>query len=191
MKSNILLLQGYVNTQAEKNGFAYPVRSGVKKGGALVAPVWPVNPWTGGAMAPGTSKGTYTYTRRADLSGYTLVGHLSSGSYKVTGGVPRWLKNERDASAKGGLALLQQYVELWARTHAGTSPAAADVAAGGAVGLQLGVPFWPQDPWTHAAMTQGPAKGDFEYVLTGGGSGYALRVHLATSADWVLLSSTP
>ena len=66
VQMNILLLQGYINTQAEKNGFVYPARNDVKKGGALVAPVWPGNPWTGGTMAPGTSKGTYT-DRRAHV----------------------------------------------------------------------------------------------------------------------------
>lgn len=71
---NILLLHGYIDTQVSKNGFVYPARNDVKKGGALVAPVWPGNPWTGGTMAPGTSRGTCTYTVKADLSGYTLVG---------------------------------------------------------------------------------------------------------------------
>jgi len=189
VQMNILLLQGYINTQAEKNGFVYPARDDVKKGGALVAPVWPGNPWTGGTMAPGTSKGTYTYTVKADLTGYTLVGHLSKGSYKVVGGVPRWLKDERDASSKAGLALLQQYVEMWARERAGAYPAPADVAGGAPVGLQPGVPIWPQSPWTHAAMTQGQATGDFEYSLSGGGGGYALRAHLATGKDWALSSS--
>jgi hypothetical protein len=191
VQMSVLLLQGYINTQAEKNGFVYPGRADVKKGGALVAPVWPGNPWTGGNMAPGTSKGTYTYTVKADLSGYALVGHLSKGSYKVTGGVPRWLKDERDVSTKAGLALLQQYVEMWAGAHTGAFPAAADLTSGGPVGLQPGVPIWPQSPWTHAAMTQGQAKGDFAYSLTGGGSGYTLRAHLATGKDWVLSSSTP
>jgi len=188
VQMNILLLQGYINTQAEQDGFVYPARDAVKKGGALVAPVWPGNPWTGGTMAPGTSKGTYTYTPKADLSGYTLVGHLSQGSYKVTGGVPRWLKDERDASIKNGLALLQQYVELWARAHPDGYPPEADVATGGAVGLQPGVPIWPQSPWTHAAMAQGTATGDFGYTLKAAG-GYTLRAHLAAGKDWVL--STP
>jgi hypothetical protein len=40
-------------------------------------------------------------------------------------------------------------------------------------------------------MTQGPANGDFGYALSGGGSGYTLRAHLATGKDWVLSSSTP
>jgi len=190
VQMNILLLHGYIDTQVSKNGFVYPARNDVKKGGALVAPVWPGNPWTGGTMAPGTSRGTCTYTVKADLSGYTLVGHLSKGSYKVTGGVPRWLKNERAASTKAGLTLLQQYVEMWARAHAGAYPTVADVATRGAVGLQPGVPIWPQSPWTHASMTQGQAKGDFAYALSGGCSGYTLHAHLATGTDWVLSSSS-
>jgi len=186
VQMNILLLQGYINTQAEKAGFVYPARADVKKGGALVAPLWPGNPWTGGTMVPGTSKGSFTYTVKADLSAYTLVGHLSKGSYRVTGGMPKWLKDERDASSKAGLALVQQYVEMWARAHAGEYPPAADVAAGGPVGLQPGVPIWPLSPWSNAAMTQGQANGDFTYALSGSGSGYALRVHLVTGKDWVL-----
>jgi hypothetical protein len=188
VQMSILLLQGYINTQAEKNGFVYPARADVKKGGALVAPIWPGNPWTGKDMAPGTSRGTYTYTVKPDLRSYTLVGHLSQGSYKLAGSVPKWLKDERDASSKAGLALLQQYVELWAASHQGVVPQVADVASGAPVGLQPGVPIWPQSPWTHAAMTQGEAIGDFVYALTAGG--YTLRVHLATGKDWVLSSST-
>jgi hypothetical protein len=190
VQMNILLLQGYINTQAEKAGFVYPARADVKKGGALVAPLWPGNPWTGGTMAPGTSRGTFTYTVKADLSGYTLVGHLSKGSYKIVGGVPRWLKDERDASSKAGLALVQEYVEMWARAHAGDYPPAAEIAGGGSVGLQPGVPIWPQSPWTHAAMTQGQATGDFACAPSGGGSGYTLRVHLATGKDWVVSSAS-
>ena len=186
VQMNILLLQGYINTQAEKDAFVYPAVADVRKGGALEAPVWPGNPWTGGTMVPGTSKGTYTYRVKADLSSYTLVGHLSKGSYKVTGGVPAWLNDERDASAKTGLALIGQYVDRWAAAHGGTPPAEADVAAGGAVGLQPGVPVWPQNPWTHAAMAAGTTAGDFAYALSDGGAKYTLRVHLATAKDWVL-----
>jgi hypothetical protein len=82
-------------------------------------------------------------------------------------------------------------VDMWARAHAAAYPVVADVAAGGAVGLQPGVPIWPQSPWTHAAMTPGVAKGDFAYALAPGGAGYTLRAHLASGPDWVLSSSTP
>ena len=135
-------------------------------------------------MSPGTTRGTYTYSVKADRSGYTLVGHLSKGSFRVTGGVPRWLKGERDAATKSGLALLAQYVEMWSRANSGAFPQPADVAAGGAVGLQPGVPIWPQSPWTHGAMIPGQAAGDFAYSLSG--SGYTLRAHLATGKDWAL-----
>jgi len=105
----------------------------VRKGGALVAPVWPGNPWTGKTMAPGTGKGTYTYTPKADLSCYTLVGHLSSGPYKVTDGIPRWFRNERTAAATAaaknaraelGPRVLKDHVEQWGTLYRGTQPAA-------------------------------------------------------------------
>jgi hypothetical protein len=184
VQMNILLVRGYIDTQAQKDGFVYPTRAEVRMGGGLDAPVWPGNPWSGGTMAPGTTRGTYTYSVKADRSGYTLVGHLSKGSFRVTGGVPRWLKGERDAATKSGLALLAQYVEMWSRANSGAFPQPADVAAGGAVGLQPGVPIWPQSPWTHGAMVPGQAAGDFAYSLSGGD--YSLRAHLATGKDWVL-----
>jgi hypothetical protein len=186
VQMNVLLLQGYINTQAEANDFTYPAVQDVKKGGALEAPVWPGNPWTGKTMAPGTSKGTYTYTVKADGSSYVLVGHLSTGAYRLTGGVPAWLKGERDEAGKAGLTLLQSYVEAWKAGHGDTPPTVADLAASGAVGLQPGVPVWPQNPWTHAAMAQGAGNGDFAYSLTDGGTGYTLKVHLAAAKDWVL-----
>ena len=188
VQMNVLLLQGYINTQAQQDGFVYPEVADVKKSGGLEAPVWPGNPWTGGTMAPGTGRGTYTYKVNASRTAYTLVGHLSQGSYKLTGGVPAWFKTERHEASKAGLALLKSYVDTWTAAHGGTPPAEADVSASGAVGLQPGVPIWPQDPWTHAPMAQGSADGRFAYALTDGGTGYSLRVHLATAKDWVLSS---
>jgi len=60
------------------------------------------------------------------------------------------------------------------------------LAASGAVGLQPGVPVWPQNPWKHAPMAQSTGNGDFAYTLTDGGAGYTLKVHLAAAKDWVL-----
>jgi hypothetical protein len=186
VEMNVLLLQGYINTQAVKAGFVYPAAADVRKGGGLDAPVWPGNPWTGKTMTPGTTRGTYTYRVNAARSSYVLIGHLSAGQYRLAGGVPAWLKSERDESCKTGLSLLQHYVEAWRAGHGGTPPAEADLAASGAVGLQPGVAIWPQNPWTHEAMAPGDADGDFAYTLASGGTGYTLRVHLAAAKDWVL-----
>lgn len=186
VQMNVLLLRGYIDTQAQLNGFTYPAVEDVRKGGLQDAPVWPGNPWTGKTMAPGTTRGTYTYKLKADGTGYTLTGHLSNGQYKLSGGVPPWLKTERDEAGKAGLALLQSYVEAWRAGHGGTPPAEADLAASGAVGLQPGLAIWPQNPWTKAPMAQGAGNGDFAYALSGGGAGYTLKVRLAAAKDWVL-----
>ncbi len=107
VKANILLLQGYINAAGLKNEFVYPAVATVKQGGGLAAPIWPANPWTGKTMVPAGSRGNFTYALTA--TGYRLVGHLSKGTYVVTGGVPDWL---RDDSAKTGASLLAQYVDM-------------------------------------------------------------------------------
>ena len=177
VKANILLLQGYINAAGIKNEFAYPAVVTVKQGGGLAAPIWPANPWTGKTMVPATSRGNFTYTLTA--TGYRLVGHLSKGTYVVTGGVPDWL---RDDSARTGGSLIAQYIDMWARANGGTSPAAGQVAHAGAVGTQPGMYLWPQDPWRHADMTQGTGAGQFTYVSHG--TSYTLNVHLAGGGSW-------
>jgi hypothetical protein len=90
-------------TKAIKKGFVYPANATVKKGGGLVASIWPANPWTGaqtelvapltwpwpqnantGApMTLSTAIGHYGYTHTG--SSFTLTGHLSGGKrYTVT-----------------------------------------------------------------------------------------------------------
>jgi hypothetical protein len=177
VKANILLLQGYINAAGIKSEFVYPAAATVKQGGGLVAPIWPANPWTGKSMVPARSRGNYTYSPTA--TGYRLVGHLSKGTYVVTGGVPDWL---RDDSAKTGVSLIAQYIDMWARANGGASPAAAEVAGGGAVGTQPGMFLWPQDPWRHADMTQGTGAGQYTYAPRG--AGYTLNVHLADGTTW-------
>jgi len=177
VKANILLLQGYINAAAIKSEFVYPAVATVKQGGGLAAPIWPANPWTGKTMVPATSRGNFTYTLTA--AGYRLVGHLSKGTYVVTGGVPGWL---RDDSARTGVSLIAQYVDAWARANGGASPAAGQVTHAGAVGTQPGMYLWPQDPWRHADMTQGTGAGQFTYVSHG--TSYALSVHLAGGGSW-------
>ena len=177
VKANILLLQGYINAAAIKSEFVYPAVATVKQGGGLVAPIWPANPWTGKSMVPARSRGNYRYSLTA--TGYRLVGHLSKGAYVVTGAVPPWL---RDDSARTGVSLIAQYVDLWARANGGAYPAAGQVAAGQAVGVQPGMYLWPQDPWRHTDMTPGAGAGQYTYVPHAGS--YSLSVRLADGTTW-------
>jgi len=50
-----------------------------------------------------------------------LVGHLSRGSYKVTGGVPKWLRTERDQATCSGVNLAGEAVMRTARLSSGRS----------------------------------------------------------------------
>jgi hypothetical protein len=176
VQAGVLLIQNYVNVSGQKNHFVYPTKAMVRKGGGLTAPVWPANPWSGKVMAPGTSRGTYTYTPNADRSHYTLTAHLSSGPYKLSGGMPVWFKAERDTAAKQGALLLQRYIEEYASLNGNVFPAATDVTPA-VVGAGY---VWPTSPWTGAAMSAGTALGDFSYAQVTGGTSYALKVKLTT-----------
>lgn len=189
VQAQLLLLQGYINTTALNNGFAFPAAKTVRQGGGLNAPIWPSNPWTGKVMAPGSTRGTYTYTLKADGS-YTLIGHLSVGSYKLSGGPPKWFKIERDAQTKASLALLQQYVEMWARDHAGAFPQATDLAQTGAVGQQRPGLLWPANPWTGAPLSAGNSLGAFAYAPPTASTSYVLRGHLSNGKDFVIAGSS-
>ncbi len=177
VKANVLLLQGYINAAAIKSEFVYPAVATVRQGGGLVAPIWPANPWTGKSMVPARGRGNYTYSLTA--AGYRLVGHLSKGAYVVTGGVPDWL---RDSSARTGVSLIAQYVDLWARANGGALPPLDGVAHAGAVGMQPGMFLWPQDPWRHADMTPGTSAGQYTYAPHG--TSYTLNAHLADGTTW-------
>ena len=97
-RQNLRLLKVYIDAYAGEHSFAFPAAAIVRRGGGLGAPVWPVNPWTRRAMAPGTGRGAYSYAPAAGGGAYTLSGRLSSGSYTVTGKAPAWLVDERDAA---------------------------------------------------------------------------------------------
>jgi hypothetical protein len=148
----------------------------VKKGGGLpnATVIWPSNPWTGRVMAPGTSRGTYTYTLGAGDLSYRLTVHLSSGNYVLKSAMPSWFKAERNTAARQNLLLLQRYVEAHAAAHGGSYPAADVVTAAG-----FGASYvWPANPWTGAEMAAGDALGCYQY--TGGDASYALKVMLTS-----------
>jgi len=173
VQASSLLIQSYINTYGQEHRFSYPAKTMVKKGGGLTAPFWPSNPWTGKFMTPGSARGTYTYTLLSEGTAYRFVAHLSRGNYKLTGGIPRWFKTERDTSSLQNALLLQRYLEAYATAHGGAYPAAADVTPAAFAGY-----VWPKSPWTGADMVAGAALGDFAYG--GGGATYSLKVKLTS-----------
>lgn len=176
VQASALLLQNYINVHGQSHRFAYPPPKMVKKGGGLTTPIWPANPWTGKVFAPGGSRGTYRYTLGAGGTSYKLTVYLSKGEYVLRGGMPRWLKIERDTAARHNQLLLQRYLETWAARQSGVYPAAADVTA-----AAFGAGFvWPTNPWTGTEMAASSALGDFSYAQLKGGASYSLKVMLTS-----------
>ena len=132
LRQNLRLLQVYIERTSAKNGFSFAPVAAVKRGGGLIAPVWPKNPWTGEPMAPGTGRGSYAYTVDDSHVSYTLTGWLSGGRFRLTGRAPSWLQAERDAAAtdlsnaQGALATAQAELEV---AHQQVLDAQADAAA--------------------------------------------------------------
>jgi hypothetical protein len=205
MKQNVRLLQVYIERAAAGKSFAYPAAAAVKQGGGLIAPVWPLNPWSGKPMAPGKARGSYTYALGAGGSSYALTGHLASGSYTVKGAAPAWLATERataaasltaaqtaltaaqgdlatarDEAARSGLGMIQEVVRNIAQ-GSGAPPTKATLSF--AV-LSASWPNWPLSAFDGQPMAQGTAPGQFTYTSGADGS-WTLVAHL-TSGDFTL-----
>ena len=198
MKQNVRLLQVYIERSAAAKSFVYPAASTVRKGGGLTAPVWPANPWTGAAMAPGKARGTYTYKVGAGGDRYTLVGHLSAGSFAVSGATPAWLEKERlasgdvtaarDQSAEFGARVIKGYIEQYGMLNNGTAPAAGDVSQTGSLGSWF--PFWPDNPYTGQPMAPGTDPGEFAYTAGAGGA-YSLSARTSQTSPVDLVGTIP
>lgn len=74
-------IQTGIQTWAVENGDTYPQPDEVSLNGGVARYVdpWPTNPWTGGPMEPGTSRGDYRYEVTPDGFGYGLIVFLSNG----------------------------------------------------------------------------------------------------------------
>ena len=177
VQAGSLLIQKYVNDYGQSNRFLYPPKSMVKKGGGLPGStaIWPSNPWTGKVMAPGTSRGTYTYAPSAGGATYKLVVHLSSGNWTLTGGVPSWFKPERNTASKQNLLLLQRYLDTYKLAN-GDYPATGSLTPDA---FPSPTYVWPKNPWTGAAMAASDALGDFSYARVSA-TDFTLRVKLTS-----------
>jgi len=186
LQERVLLLQGYIETYALRHYYEYPGPGMVRKGGALPAPLWPRDPWTGRNLRPGTAPGTYTYTVAADRRSYRLVGHLPGGDFEVGGAMPSTALTAYRHREQEGLSLIRQYVIEWAQRHGGLYPPATEVSREGGVGAPRGDAFWPSNPWNHGPMIQSRAVGDFGYEVAADRSWCRLTLHTSPTSDWTL-----
>lgn len=189
MKQSILLLRGYIDREGGYDFWVFPTRSQVRLGGGLDAPRWPRDPWTGARMTPGSGRGHYTYWVSGDRRSYRLTGYLSYGKYSVAGGMPNSAKLAYNHRTREGAALLQQFIETWARANGGVYPPADEVGVHGSVGEQPWMPYWPSDPWNHAPMYQGTQRACFEYELAPDAKSYKLTMHLNWGYKMVLTNA--
>jgi len=170
-----LLIQNYINTYGQAHQFVYPPKSMVRKGGGLPGStlMWPANPWSGKAMGPGTSRGTFTYKLGADGRSYKLTMHFSKGNFVFKSAIPSWFKTERNTASKQSLLLLQRYLTTYHLLH-NDYPAALTADA-----MPSPAYVWPKNPWTGAAMTAGDGLGQFSYTRVDS-SDFTLKVKLTT-----------
>jgi hypothetical protein len=85
-QDNVAALQVGIVAWAADNNNLYPPPQDVVDGGGLSQYVtsWPVNPFTGQPMTPGTSPGSYVYEQLSGGQSYKLTGYLSNGlTYSV------------------------------------------------------------------------------------------------------------
>jgi hypothetical protein len=189
MREALVALRGLIDRQGAVRYFEYPTRSTVRPG-HLPGGWWPLDPWTGARMHPGTSRGHYLYRVSADRRRYRLTGYLDGGSMVLRGGMPSTIMLAYDHRSEEGINLIRQYIEAYAATHDGVYPLPADVDADGAVGNEPRHHYWPSNPWDHFNMAQRRDKGSFSYEVAPDRKSYKLRLHRALKNDYVLTGST-
>ena len=186
MREAVMALRGLIDRQGAAHFFEYPTSREVRDGGGLSS-WWPADPWTGRPLSPGTGPGHYRYTTTRDRRHYRLVGFLGGGrTVVVSGGMPREIVLAYDHRSEEGINLIRQYIEDYAAAHHGLYPAPADVAAGGAVGMEPARRYWPSNPWDHAMMAQRGDHGSFSYSVSPDRLSYTLSLHRALKHDYVL-----
>lgn len=81
VKTGIQRIQVGVITWATNNNNLYPDPAEVTEAGGIATYVdpWPVNPYTGDSMKPGTGPGEYTYEQLNGGAGYRLTGYIADG----------------------------------------------------------------------------------------------------------------
>ena len=190
LRERLGLLQGYIERYANAHYSYYPTASEVRRDGGLPAPLWPLNPWTGRAMRPGSGVGDFSYRAAADRLSYKLVGHAAGSSITLRGHVPTTRKMQNDHRTREGLELVRQCIEIWARDHDGLYPPVRAVDAAADVGLHAGIRYWPHNPWFHTPMAQRRRRGDFTYTVADDRTRYAITAHYSRGGTFTLRGAT-
>jgi hypothetical protein len=185
MRQALMSLRGLIDREGAARYFEYPKRSAVRPG-RLGDGWWPVDPWTGSRLRPGTGRGHYTYTVTRNRRRYRLTGYLDGRVIVLRGGMPRSIMRAYDHRSEEGVNLIRQYIEAYAAAHDGVYPMPGDVSADGAVGSEPRHRYWPSNPWDHLDMEQRRDRGSFSYVVAPDRSSYTLRLHRALKNDYVL-----
>jgi hypothetical protein len=189
MRAAIMALRGLIDRRGAEHYFTYPTKSTVRAG-YLTGGWWPSDPWTGGRLTPGTTRGHYQYRVTKNRRRYRRGGYLDGGRVGVSGGMPRSIKRAYDHRGEEGINLIRQYIEDYAVLHDGLYPPAAEVSSDGDVGTQPRHRYWPSNPWDHLDMTQRGDRGSFSYTVASDRQSYTLRLHRALKSDYVLRGST-
>lgn len=185
LRERLHLLDGYLEHFANDHYNLYPPASSVRKGG-IPAAVWPVNPWTGAPMKPGTGTGDFTYSVGTRRVWCTLTGHYPGGTIVVHSRVPDTRKKQNDHRILEGAQLLQRFADEWARRHGGRAPTAAEMSPDGAVGTLPSIAWWPHNPWNHQRMHQGSSWGEFTYTVDAASGIYTIVMHKSQGGSYWL-----
>lgn len=178
-RERLLLLQGYLERYANANYSYYPAQGDVRKGGALPAPLWPANPWTGSAMHAGSGTGDYVYTPATNRLSYRLVGYYPGGTIVLSRSVPYTRKMQNDHRTREQVDFIRQLIRRWAFSHSGHYPPASEVSATGSVGGLTGYAYWPHNVWTHQMIAQSTHWGDFTYTVNEARTSFKLVGHFS------------
>lgn len=189
LRQRLLLLQGYLERYANAHYSYYAPKNALRKDGAVRAPVWPRNPWTGRAMRPGSGPGDYAYTPASDRLSYRLVGYYPGGSIVLRRGVPSTRKMQNDHRTREQVDFIRQLVQQWAWSHGGRYPPAGEVSADGSVGQQAGYRYWPHNVWTHRPIAISDRWGDFSYTVNDDRDGFSLVAHFSRGGSVTLSGS--
>jgi len=175
-KQNILVIQNYIERYGAAHRYTYPSAWKVGAGTGL-GELWPDSVYGSGAMLSGKGAGDFTYRRAADQHGYTLTGHLLGyAEFVVSGRMPRAITRLRNEKTRVSVALIRQFVDLWADQNDGLYP--SGINKGTFVDVWTAWP-WPTDAWTSWGMSEGTQPGSFTYEQLKAGKGFSIAGHLS------------